>query len=56
MRLKNTVEDYEKHGILRRLVEGSRGAGAITHIVGYLDAILDMFQASPSTSITMCAR
>ena len=56
MRLKNTVEGFEKHGIFRRLVESNRDGGAITQIIGYLDALLEMFQASPSTTITMCAR
>ena len=55
MRLKNTVQDYDKHGILRHLVEGTRGAGAITQIIGYLDDLLNIFQASPSPSIMMCA-
>ena len=56
MRLKSTVEDFEKHGALRRLLEGHRDGGAITQIINYLDALLDMFQAIPSISIMLCAR
>ena len=56
MRLKNSVEDFEKHGVFRHLVEGNRDGGAITQITGYLDAILEVYQASLSTSTTMCTR
>ena len=56
MKLKNTVEDFEKHGIFRRLVEGNRDRGVITQIIDYLDALLDIFQVSLSTSLTTCAR
>ena len=56
MGLKNTVEDFEKHGIFRRLVESDRDGDVITQIISYLDALLEMFQASPSTSMIMCAR
>ena len=50
------VEDFDNPGTLRRLVEGNRDGGVITQIIGYLNALLDMFQAIPSTSITMRVR
>ena len=46
MSLKNTIEDFEKHGIFRRLVEGNRDGGALMQIIGYLDAVLEIFQES----------
>ena len=55
MRLKNTVEGFEKQGVFRHRAESNRDGGAITQIIDYLDAILEIFQESSSTSITMCA-
>ena len=43
--LKDEVESLQKHGVLRRLVEGTSDAGVITNILGQLGFILKMFQA-----------
>ena len=56
LRLKNKIEDFENRRIFRRLAEGDRGEGAIAQIISYLDALLDIFQASSFTPIMMGAR
>ena len=49
--LKDQIDRLQKHGVLRRVMEGTRDAGVITQILGYLDVVLNMFQASPSKPI-----
>jgi hypothetical protein len=49
--LKDQVNSFEGHGVVRRLLEGNKDAGVITQVIGCLDVLLNMFQASPATSI-----
>jgi hypothetical protein len=50
-KLKDQVERSQRHGVVRRLLEDDKDASAMTQAIGYLDVLLDMFQASPATSI-----
>ena len=56
MRLKNTIEDIEKRGNFRRLVESNRNGGVITHSIDYLHDLLGLLKASSSTAVTVYAR
>jgi hypothetical protein len=49
--LKDQVDRFQRHGIVRRVVEGNKDAGIVTQAIGYLDDLVKMFQASPATSI-----
>jgi hypothetical protein len=48
--LKDQVERSQRHGVVRRLLD-DKDASVMSQAIGYLDVLLDMFQASPATSI-----